>query len=94
MNANASRGTPGNPTKDRPTCRGREVRKDPQDDQGAQPTKQFGPEDQREAQALQFVLELAPPDTDWHKIWEVYISDLDPREVWDSSDNSQGGGSI
>jgi len=38
--------------------------------------------DQRQGEALQFVLQYAPPDTDWEEIVEVYSEGLDPREVW------------
>lgn len=82
MNARSKRGTSGNPSRKRPTCHEGKVRKDLQEDQGEESTKQFGPYDQRGAQALQFVLELAPPDTDWDELWRVYKSDRDPRDVW------------
>lgn len=45
-------------------------------------TERIGPEDQRDAHALQFVLSYAPPDADWNTLWRVYRDGLDPREVW------------
>jgi hypothetical protein len=50
----------------------------PTDERGTESTKNTRVADQRQGEALQFVLQYAPPDTDWEEIVEVYSEGLRP----------------